>query len=175
VYGSVQRHGGAITVESTPGNGATFRVFWPAATRLTETSAPTPRSFGSGLPRGDNRHVLVVDDELGIVRVIAASLKRLGYQVTTCTDPREALASFEATPDSFDVVLTDLSMPHMSGLELGRSLLDLRADLPIVLFTGYNADLSAETVHAAGFRALLSKPTTPSSLAAVLHQTLHSA
>jgi CheY-like chemotaxis protein len=172
VHGIVRRHGWAVTVESTAGAGATFRVFCPALTQSPivdqRTSAPVNRS----LPRGDRRHVLVVDDEPGIVSLVAASLRRLGYQVTAHTDPREGLAAFTAEPHAFDVVLTDLSMPHMSGLDLGRSLLDVRRDVPIVLFTGYNADLSAETARTAGFRALLSKPITPSSLADVLNQAL---
>ena len=104
--------------------------------------------------------------------MVSASLRRLGYQVTAYTDPRAGLAAFRAEPHAFDVVLTDLSMPHMSGLDLGRSLLDVRRDVPIVLFTGYNADLSAEAARTAGFRALLGKPITPSSLADVLHQAL---
>jgi signal transduction histidine kinase len=168
VHGIVRRHNWTITVESTVGEGATFRVFCPAMTgpALATRSAP---GADHPLSPGDSCHVLVVDDEPGIVSVVATSLRRLGYRVTACTDPREGLAAFRAEPHAFDVVLTDLSMPHMSGLDLGRSLLDVRADVPIVLFTGFNADLSADDARTAGFRALLSKPITPTSLADVLH------
>jgi signal transduction histidine kinase/ActR/RegA family two-component response regulator len=172
VHGIARRHNWAITVESTAGQGATFRVFCPAVSQPAMADHGVPAAGARSLTRSGSRHVLVVDDEPGIVSLVATSLRRLGYQVTAHTDPREGLAAFRAEPHAFDVVLTDLSMPHMSGLDLGRSLLDVRRDLPIVLFTGYNADLSAEAARTAGFRALLSKPITASSLAEILDQAL---
>jgi CheY-like chemotaxis protein len=92
--------------------------------------------------------------------------------VTTATDPRQALEAFTTAPRSFDAVLTDLSMPHLSGTELGRRMLDLRPDTPIVLFSGYSAELSPDEARAAGFRAVLNKPMTLAVLAESLHRAL---
>jgi CheY-like chemotaxis protein len=113
-----------------------------------------------------------VDDEADIVRVLSEGLGRLGYIVTPATDPREALTAFTANPQGVDAVLTDLSMPHLSGVELGRRVLDLRPDMPVVLFTGYSAELSQEEARAIGFRAVLHKPMTLAVLAEALHRAL---
>ena len=122
--------------------------------------------------QGRGRHILVVDDEPDIVKVIADGLRRMGYTVTTRTDPREALALFAAQPSAVDAVLSDLSMPHLSGAAMGRRMLDLRPDTPIVLFTGYSAELSPDEARAAGFRAVLNKPMSLAELAESLHRVL---
>ncbi len=174
VNGIVRRYHGIIAVDSTPGSGTTFRIFWPAlppATTAPTATAPAqmPAAGGSA---GRGRHILVVDDEPDIVKVVAEGLRRMGYTVTTATDPREALAIFTKQPRQIDAVLSDLSMPHLSGAALGRRMLDLRPDIPIVLFTGYSAELSPDEVRAAGFRAVLNKPMSLAVLAESLHRVL---
>jgi CheY-like chemotaxis protein len=173
VNGIVRRYHGLITVESTPGSGTTFRIFWPA---LPPATTPSIAASGAGAAAtavpGRGRHILVVDDEPDIVKVIADGLRRMGYTVTTTTDPREALAIFTAQPAAIDAVLSDLSMPHLSGAALGRRMLDLRPDIPIVLFTGYSAELSPDESRAAGFRAVLNKPMSLAVLAESLHRVL---
>ena len=174
VNGIVRRHHGVVTVDSVPGAGTTFRVYWPALPPAGATMA-TAQAAVAGVEverTGRGRHILVVDDEPGIVKMIADGLRRLGYEVTTTTDPREALAIFEAGPARIDAVLSDLSMPHLSGAVLGRRMLDLRPDTPIVLFTGYSAELSPDEARAAGFRAVLNKPMSLSVLAESLHRIL---
>jgi len=174
VNGIVRRHHGLVTVDSAPGAGTTFRIFWPALPPDTATPRPPAPVTAATAPTaaGRGRHILVVDDEPDIVKVIADGLGRMGYQVTAATDPRQALAAFTAQPDAFDAVLSDLSMPHLSGAALGRRMLDLRPGIPIVLFTGYAAELSPDEARAAGFRAVLNKPMSLSVLAESLHRVL---
>ncbi|MEZ5420788.1 MAG: ATP-binding protein [Vicinamibacterales bacterium] len=174
VNGIVRRHHGTVAVDSSPGAGTTFDVFWPALPPAPATARPVEAAVApaSDDRRGRGRHVLVVDDEPEIVRMIADGLRRLGYRVTSTTDPRQALALFEAAPSAIDAVLSDLSMPHLSGAVLGRRMLDLRPDTPIILFTGYSAELSPDEARAAGFRAVLNKPMSLSVLAESLHRIL---
>lgn len=170
VSGIVRRYHGTVTIESVSGDGTTFRVFWPAVP--PEAIAPPPVAAGATDLGAHHRHVLVVDDEPAIARVIAESLRRIGYEVTSATDPLEALRIFTTQPAAFDAVLTDLSMPQLSGAALGRRMLDLRPDTPIVLFTGYRAELSPDEALAAGFRAVLNKPMSLAMLAEALHRVL---
>lgn len=129
------------------------------------------RAYGQHA-QGRGRHILVVDDESDIVRVIANGRRRIGNSVTTTTAPREALALFTAQPSAKDVVLSDLSMPHLSGAALGRRMLDLRPDTPIVLVTGDSAALSPDEARAAGFRVVLQAPMSLAVLAESLHRAL---
>jgi CheY-like chemotaxis protein len=173
VQGIVRRYHGAVAVESTPGHGATFRVYWPALPPEATLSGATRVADGEArAAQGHGRHILVVDDEAAIVQVVRTSLSRLGYRVTATTDPEDALARFTAEPDTFDAVLSDLSMPAMSGAALGRRMLDLRPDLPVVLFTGHAAELGPDEARTAGFRAILHKPMTAAALAEALHRVL---
>ncbi|MBL8136820.1 MAG: response regulator [Acidobacteria bacterium] len=174
VNGIVRRYHGLVTVDSTPGSGTTFHIYWPALPPAATTPSVAPPDAGSAATgaSGRGRHILVVDDEPDIVKVIADGLRRMGYTVTTATDPRDALAIFAARPEAIDAVLSDLSMPHLSGAALGRRMLDLRPDTPIVLFTGYSAELSPDEARAAGFRAVLNKPMSLAVLAESLHRVL---
>jgi signal transduction histidine kinase/ActR/RegA family two-component response regulator len=174
VNGIVRRHHGAIVVDSAPGRGTVFQVFWPAlAPASPGASAPAaPAEAVSSIWSGEDRHVLVVDDESDIVKLLTTGLRRLGYRVTSTEDPREAAAIFCQAPVSFDAVLTDLSMPHMSGVDLGRRILALRPETPVILFTGYSAELGPDEMCAIGFRAVLNKPVTLPVLAEELHRAL---
>ena len=173
VHGIVRRHAGAIAVESTPGNGTAVCVFWPAlppveaGRRSVTASAPAPVTHA-----GKGRHILVVDDEPEIAKVVADSLRRMDYRVSATSDPLDALNLFRRDPSTFDAVLSDLSMPRLSGIDLGRRILEVRPEIPIVLFTGYNAEFGTEQARALGFRALLNKPMTPAILAEALHRAL---
>ncbi|MCC6989170.1 MAG: response regulator, partial [Acidobacteria bacterium] len=98
--------------------------------------------------------------------------RRAGYVVTAVPDPREALRRFMADPSAFDAVLSDVAMPNLSGIDLGRQLLACRPDLPILLFTGYSAEFGPDDARAMGFRAVLNKPMTTAILAEALHRAL---
>jgi CheY-like chemotaxis protein len=114
--------------------------------------------------------VLFVDDEAALVSLASRVLARLGHRVTSFTDPRTALAAFAAHPDDFDVVVTDLSMPHMSGFDLARAVTALRPALPVLMTTGYVTPDDEATAHGLGIRALVLKPFSVDHLARLVDQ-----
>ena len=164
VHGIVRAHAGAVTAYSQPGKGTTFRIYLPAATAAVEQS-PDAAQVPAG---GSGEHVLYIDDEESLVFLGQRVLERMGYKVTGFTDPGQALNAFRASPGEFDVVVTDLSMPGMSGFNLSRALLQLRPDVPIVLTTGYVRPEDKETARTIGIRELILKPNTVEELGRTL-------
>jgi PAS domain S-box-containing protein len=153
VHGIVQNHGGMITVNSEPGNGSTFDIFFPVVAVKYKAAKPRPEQ----VPRGSER-ILFVDDEIPLVRLAQQMLTSLGYEVTTFTDSREALADFEAFPEKYDMVISDMTMPHLTGQDLARIMLALRPGIPFILCTGYSSKLNQEQIKAAGIKSVLKKP-----------------
>ncbi|MBI5799788.1 MAG: PAS domain S-box protein [Verrucomicrobia bacterium] len=154
VHGIMKSHDGSITVASQTGVGTVFELYFPAfATGVTD-AAPDPEP----LPRGRGEHILFVDDEEPLVLLGQRLLERLGYRVTVHANPLEAAAAIQAQPAEFDVVITDLNMPILNGMELAERMLAIRPGLPIILTTGYNASLTDEFARVRGFRELLLKP-----------------
>jgi PAS domain S-box-containing protein len=145
VQSIVQGHDGAVEVDTTPGQGSTFHVYLPALEE--ESSRP-----------GSGQHLMLVDDHPGMARVSARLLETLGYRTSVFDDPREALAAFRATPDTYDAVLTDLSMPQMSGEELTRSVREVKPDLPVIVSSGMASELNEQDLERLGFAAVLMKP-----------------
>jgi signal transduction histidine kinase/ActR/RegA family two-component response regulator len=172
VQGIVRRHAGLIEVDSTPGEGTAVHVYWPALAPAAIEPQPPASVPVAAAPPGHGQHVLVVDDEPEVAKIVGQSLRMMGYRVTVATDPRQALSTFLANPAAIDAVLTDLSMPHLSGIELGRRILERRPDTPVVIFTGYNADFGPDEARAIGIRAVLNKPMTSAILAEALHRAL---
>ena len=168
VQGIVQDHGGQIFVRSVPGEGTTFDVELPAAGVLRPEPAPDP----GVAPRGGGERLLVVDDEPVIARVVSEQLRRLGYEVTSVTDPEDALELVAEDPEDFDLVLTDLQMPRMDGVELAARMARLRPQLPVVLSTGNRWSVPASTARAAGIREIVDKPFRIEELAHVLRAVL---
>ena len=168
VHGIVQSHEGTITVESQLGQGTTFRLYFPAQkTEIVLTEADTSR-----MTRGHGQKILLVDDEPALTTVFHRLLTRLNYQVTARNHPREAISLIRQNHAAFDLVITDLTMPDINGLEVARQLHALRPELPVILASGFSADLDRETLRQAGICELLEKPVTMTALADAVQRML---
>ncbi len=167
VHGIVNAYEGGMTVESRPGIGTTFQIFFPIIEGRTDYVHET----GESIPRGSER-ILVVDDDPDLAVMCQRTLEDLGYRTTSVTNSLEALDMFRLNPDEFDLVLTDMTMPHMTGLELAAQTKQIRAGIPIVLLTGYSDLITGEEIEAAGIYALLHKPVTKAALAGIIRNAL---
>jgi CheY-like chemotaxis protein len=167
VHGIVRKYRGEVKVKSAPGEGAAFEVYLPlsAAPHL----AAEEEAGGEAAGRG---RILYVDDEESLAEIGAELLASLGFQVTSETDSRKALARFRADPGAFDVVVTDQTMPGLSGADLAREMLDIRPDLPVILVTGFSESLSKERVKAMGIRDFLLKPVLRKDLAQAVSRAM---
>lgn len=155
----VVAHDGVILVESKPNQGSCFSIFLKAY-------------VDDGARMGSGHHLMLVDDHPGMARVSAKLLETLGYQTTVFDDPREALSAFIATPQGFDAVLTDLSMPQMSGEEFIRSLRAVRPLLPVIVSSGMASELDPEQIRSLGISGVLLKPWRLEEAVATLHRVL---
>ncbi len=171
VHGIVKAHEGAILVDSVVGQGTVFRIYFPAL-HERQLSGARPRSQPIG---GQGEHVLCIDDEPALVELLRDQLAALGYRVTAHVSPLEALSDFLARPLDFDVVLSDLTMPAMSGIDLVERILRVRPDLPIVMATGYGHVTYEERARELGVRPLLYKPFTMAVLGEAIQDALASA
>ncbi len=171
VHGIVKAHEGAILVESRVGEGTAFRIYFPALAEHEPSGArPRPTTI-----EGQGEHVLCVDDEPALVELLRDQLMTLGYRVTAHVSPLEALSDFLSRPLDFDVMLTDLTMPGMSGADLAERILKARPDMPIVMATGYGHVMSEERARELGLRPLLYKPFSMAALGDAIQDALASA
>jgi CheY-like chemotaxis protein len=166
-HGIVKSHRGSIDVESRTGEGTLFRIYLPRI--LTDTQEENRAA--APLPAGTER-VLFVDDEAMLVDMTRQILQRLGYQVTACTSSVEALAQVHNDPQAFDLVITDMTMPHMTGKELAEKLLQLNPNLPIILCTGFSETITEEAAKHIGIQAFILKPIVMADLAETMRRVL---
>lgn len=168
VYGIVQDHGGDILVDSKVGEGTVFSIYLPLLERLPETEAEDPTiSFQTGL-----EHILLVDDEKPVAQIEKQMLNRLGYKVTMHTNSQEALECFRANPEAFDLLLTDVTMPGITGDRLAQEVLTIRPDIPVLLCTGFSENIDKRKAEQIGIKGFLMKPVGKSDMARTVRQIL---
>jgi CheY-like chemotaxis protein len=168
VHGIVKQINGDIQVYSEPGKGTAFHIFLPIVKSADEKQA-TP----TNLPiLGGRESVLLVDDEDSILKMERRVLERLGYQVTSRTGSIEALEAFRSNPDKFDLVITDMTMPKMTGDKLAAELIRIRPGIPVLLCTGYSENMTSEKIKSLGIKGLLKKPIVIKDLAEKIREVL---
>jgi nitrogen-specific signal transduction histidine kinase len=169
VHGIMQGHGGTVTAYSQPGKGTSFSLYFPVAKRLL----PIQKASRDEQPQqGDGKHILYVDDEDSLVFLASRVLRRMGYRVTGLSDPIQALKMFAEKPDDFAAVVTDLSMPTMSGLHLAQKLRAIRPDILIVMTSGYLRPEDREAALKQGISELVLKPDTVQQMGHILARLL---
>jgi PAS domain S-box-containing protein len=167
VHGIVKRHDGHVSVRSEPGKGTVFELLFPAVELPLETTEDNVQP----LPGGKER-VLFVDDEEPLVKLGERMLLQFGYRVSTAMSSLEAIELFREEPGRFDLVITDYTMPHMTGVDLAGEILRIRPDIPIVLCTGYTDMLSEKKVQELGIRTFVMKPLSRRNMAVVIRNVL---
>ncbi len=169
VHGIVKSHEGAITVYSEVGRGTSFNIYFPAAKGNEPCRIENPtRNF----PLGQGEHILFVDDELGLLECGQRMLERLGYRVTTAINGSAALEMIRSRTHTFDCIITDFTMPDVSGTALARECRTLIPNTPIILMSGYCGVMTAEALRSQGIQELIQKPFTPQAIAEAVRRVL---
>jgi PAS domain S-box-containing protein len=167
VYSIVNGSGGSIACDSQLGEGTEFRILLPA---LEDHAVEENES--AGLTPHGKEHILLIDDEEILVELGQAMLERLGYHVTTRRNSLDALATFQNQPDTFDLIITDQTMPGMTGVDLARRILQIRPRMPIILSTGYSSQITEDKAKAAGIKGLAFKPLAKKDIGELIRKVL---
>lgn len=167
IHGIVSDYGGSITVDSELGKGSTFRVYFP----LIQDGVARDLQEAGDLPNGSER-ILFVDDEEMLAEMSKQVLERLGYHVTIKSSSIEALSIFQNTPNNFDLVITDQTMPNMTGSDLARKMMQIRPDIPIILCTGFSNIIDEDSAKALGIKEFALKPLTKDALSKLIRKVL---
>jgi signal transduction histidine kinase/CheY-like chemotaxis protein len=153
VHGIVKNYGGAVSVESELGKGTKFYIYFPLIEKESMIETKTVKELPTG-----NERILFVDDDKSIIYVGRYRLERLGYQVETKNNPVEALELFRTNPDQFDLVITDMAMPQMTGVQMMKEMLKIRPDMPIILCTGFSEKIDEKKAKELGAAEYVDKP-----------------
>ena len=167
VHGIVKRHGGGIRVESEVEKGTIFEIYFPALENAAEE-----KKEPEGEIKGGSERILFVDDEESLVSLNQQRLERLGYNVKSTTKPMEALEWFRTDPDQFDVIITDMTMPQMTGDRLAAEVLKIRPHLSVIICTGYSERMSAKKAETLGVSKYIEKPIGLRNLASSIREVL---
>lgn len=168
VHGIATGYGGDIKVYSESGRGTRFTVRLPLMEKEAETESTKDAET---VPRG-SEHILLVDDEEPIVRLEKSMLQGLGYQVTCCTRSTDALALFKASPGAFDLVITDMTMPEMTGDQLAAALLAIKEELPVIIATGFSQRIDRDQALNMGIKGFLGKSVVRSKMGKMVRELL---
>ena len=170
IHGIVESYGGKICVDTRVGKGTTFSIYLP----VTRKRKIQHQYESEQLPTGTER-ILFVDDEAPIAKLGSQGLERLGYQVTTRTSSVEALELFRSKPNEFDLIITDMTMPNITGDKLAIELMKIRPDIPVIICTGYSKKISDESAAEIGIKAFVYKPIVKTDLARIIRKVFDEA
>ena len=168
VQGIVKSCNGHIHIYSEPGKGTEAHIYLPIMKKIVHD---TPQELMVPV-QGGTEKILLVDDEEGIVKMTQQMLERLGYQITSHTKSPEALGEFKANPDKFDLIISDMTMPQMTGLELANEIKRVRADIPIIICTGFSDQINGDIYKELGIQGCLTKPVIKREIAQAIRDTL---
>jgi CheY-like chemotaxis protein len=170
-HGIVKSYDGDISVHSEKEKGTTFQVLLPYIRDTGKQQLEAETQLKEEIPSGNER-ILLVDDEAELTEAAKKILEKLGYLVVGKSSSKAALSLFRKAPFQFDIIISDLTMPHMTGIQLAREIKRIRTDIPIILLSGYNLDMTVEQINAFGVSDFISKPIAGNKLARAVRRVL---